>query len=67
MQEVEGLGLNSESYGVYSGFSYSITFIPMLLFAAPLVDSTNRRCVLGFCTLSWGLCTALQGMATKMI
>jgi MFS family permease len=58
--------LNSETYGNYVGFFYSVTFAPSLLFVGHLTQSWNRKLMVGIACFAWGLSTYLHSYATSM-
>ena len=58
--------LNSETYGNYVGFFYSVTFAPSLLFVGHLTQSWNRKLMIGISCFVWGLASYLHSYATSM-
>jgi MFS family permease len=65
MQKTD-LGLNAQSYAEYSTVYFGMTFIPCLLLGGPIINDWNRKNVLGWCTVLWGVCSVLHGFVTDM-
>lgn len=51
-----GVGLNKETFGKIIGNYFNFGFFPALIFVAPFCDSYNRKCIIGFSAICWGLC-----------
>jgi hypothetical protein len=60
------IGLDSKSYAEYSGFFFTITFIPCLLFGGPIISGFKKTNVLGWSCFLWSVAAVLHGLSTSM-
>ena len=56
-------GLDSDTYGSLVGFYYSLTYAPCLLFMGHLTSVLNRKLMVGFACIMWGVFTYLNAHA----
>lgn len=60
------IGLDSKTYADYCGISFTITFIPCLLFAGPIIADWPQVRTFGVCLTLQGILICLHGSAQAM-
>lgn len=58
-------GFSPSTFGTYNSLIL-VSYCPMLLVAGPLVESWNRKNLIGILCTGWGVCIGLHAFATNM-
>lgn len=65
MRDNEALELNNSSFGYYNNM-FVIGYLPTLLIFSPVLSSYNKKCILGICSIIWGVDMFLHAFATSI-